>query len=200
MNYTNYDIIKIKTKNNEVLWNDIHGIAPAGTAIIMDKAMLNWLTKLTNTLEIWINKGENMTTGELLLARVNLGSIVEFWLRHFYTAYHEDYMKNPIRDKKQRIKAPEKDLSFEELKKLSTGILWDDEKDNMYKWVDSVQHKRNAVHSYLYKEIGTVSDFLNDINTLRSFIELIERRLPSVLNCLDEIPAEYVDLDGYFLI
>ena len=199
MNYTNYDIIKIRTRNNEVLWSDIHGIAPAGTASIMDNAMLNWLTELTNTLEIWINKGEDMTIGELLLARVNLGSIVEFWLRHFYTAYHEDYMKNPIRDKKQRIKAPEKDLSFEELKKLSTGILWDDEKDNMYKWVDSVQHKRNAVHSYLYKEIGTAADFMNDINTLRCFIELIERRLPSILDCLEEIPAEYVDFDGYFL-
>ena len=199
MNYTNYDIIKIRTRNNEVLWSDIHGIAPAETASIMDKAMLNWLTELTNALEIWINKGEDMTIGELLLARVNIGSIVESWLRHFYTAYQENYMKNPIRDKKQRIKAPEKDLSFEELKNLSIGILWDDKQDKMYKWVDSVQHKRNAVHSYLYKEIGTAADFMNDINTLRCFIELIERRLPSILDCLEEIPAEYVDLDGYFL-
>ena len=94
MNYTNYDIIKIRTRNNEVLWSDIHGIAPAETASIMDKAMLNWLTELTNALEIWINKGEDMTIGELLLARVNIGSIVESWLRHFYTAYQENYMKN----------------------------------------------------------------------------------------------------------
>lgn len=135
MNYTNYDIIKIRTRNNEILWNDIHGIATAETASIMDKAMLNWLTELTNTLEIWINKGESMTIGELLLARVNLSSIVESWLRHFYTAYHEDYMDNPIRDHNQRIKAPEKDLSFEELKELSIGILWDDKQDKMYKWV-----------------------------------------------------------------
>lgn len=83
MNYTNYEIIKIRTKNNEILWSNIHGIATEDTANIMDNAMLNWITELTNTLELWINKGKNMTTGELLLARVNLGSIVESWLRHF---------------------------------------------------------------------------------------------------------------------
>ena len=200
MSYTNYEIIRIRTKNNEILWEDIHGITTEDTANIMDKAMLNWLTELTNTLEIWIQKGENMTTGELLLARVNIGSIVESWLRHFYTAYHEDYMKNPIKDKKQKVKAPEKDLSFEELKNFSIGILWKDKNDDMYKWVDSVQHKRNAVHSYIYKDIGTPRNFLDDIDMLRKFIELIERRLPSILDCLEGIPYEYVDLDGYFII
>lgn len=200
MSYTNYEIIRIRTKNNEILWEDIHGITTEDTANIMDKAMLNWLTELTNTLEIWIQKGENMTTGELLLARVNIGSIVESWLRHFYTAYHEDYMKNPIKDKKHKVKAPEKDLSFEELKNFSISILWKDKNDDMYKWVDSVQHKRNAVHSYIYKDIGTPRNFLDDIDMLRKFIELIERRLPSILDCLEGIPYEYVDLDGYFII
>lgn len=67
MSITKYEEIKIRTKNNEILWNNIHGIATEDTANIMDKAMLNWLTELTNTLEIWINKGLNLTTGELIL-------------------------------------------------------------------------------------------------------------------------------------
>lgn len=65
MSITKYEEIKIRTKNNEILWKNIHGIATEDTANIMDKAMLNWLTELTNTLEIWINKGLNLTTGEL---------------------------------------------------------------------------------------------------------------------------------------
>lgn len=51
MSITKYEEIKIRTKNNEILWKNIHGIATEDTANIMDKAMLNWLTELTNTLE-----------------------------------------------------------------------------------------------------------------------------------------------------
>ena len=147
MSITKYEEIKIRTKNNEILWKNIHGIATEDTANIMDKAMLNWLTELTNTLEIWINKGLNLTTGELILARTNLGSIVEFWLRHFYTAYYEDYQNNPITNKNNVAKNAQKDASFDELKKFSTGILWKDDTDPMYKWVDSIQHKRNLLQA-----------------------------------------------------
>ena len=43
MSITKYEEIKIRTKNNEILWKNIHGIATEDTANIMDKAMLNWL-------------------------------------------------------------------------------------------------------------------------------------------------------------
>lgn len=198
MSITKYEEIKIRTNNNEILWNNIHGIATEDTANIMDKAMLNWLTELTNTLEIWINKGLNLTTGELILARTNLGSIVEFLLRHFYTAYYEDYQNNPITNKNNVAKNAQKDASFDELKKFSIGILWKDDTDPMYKWVDSIQHKRNAIHSFLYKEIGTPTEFLNDVDFLLDFIKKIENQLPSILDCIDVIPSGYVDIDGLF--
>ena len=198
MSITKYEEIKIRTKNNEILWKNIHGIATEDTANIMDKAMLNWLTELTNTLEIWINKGLNLTTGELILARTNLGSIVEFWLRHFYTAYYEDYQNNPITNKNNVAKNAQKDASFDELKKFSTGILWKDDTDPMYKWVNSIQHKRNAIHSFLYKEIGTPTEFLNDVDFLLDFIKKIENQLPSILDCIDVIPSGYEDIDGLF--
>ena len=84
------------------------------------------------------------------------------------------------------------------MKKFSTGILWKDDTDPIYKWVDSIQHKRNAIHSFLYKEIGTPTEFLNDVDFLLDFIKKIENQLPSILDCIDVIPSGYVDIDGLF--
>ncbi len=46
--------------------------------------MLEWQSELTITLKIWIDKGLTMSTGELILARANLGAVVESWLKFFY--------------------------------------------------------------------------------------------------------------------
>jgi len=56
--------------------------------------MLDWMSQLTQCLSIWIDKGLDMTDGELILARTNLGSIVECWLKFFYYVYYDDYQKN----------------------------------------------------------------------------------------------------------
>lgn len=162
--------------------------------------MLDRLTELTDALEIWINKGLRMTTGELLLAYVNLGSIVESWLRHFYTAYNNDYKSNPIKSKNKTTKNSWKEASFDDLQKYSIGILWKNKNDRLYQWVDSIRDKRNAVHSYLRKELGTPQNFINDIDYLKDFIKLIVEHLPPVLDCLETIPAGYIDIDEYFLL
>ena len=35
-----------------------------------------------------------MTKGELVLARVNIGAIVESWLKFFYCIYYHDYIES----------------------------------------------------------------------------------------------------------
>jgi hypothetical protein len=65
-----------------------------------------------------------MTTGELILARANLGAVVESWLKFFYSVYYEDYCKSPI-TKSGKMVEPEK-AQFEDLKTLvmvSCGIV-----------------------------------------------------------------------------
>ena len=65
---------------------------------------------------------------------------------------------------------PEK-AAFNELKDFSCGKLWDDKNSPEYVWVDSVQHKRNAIHSFRYRDIGTTLEFLDDINHLYNFVD-----------------------------
>ena len=131
MKRTKYEIVKKHTNNMSILWKECRGIAPDSVADKMDDAMLMWRVELTETLSIWIERGNCLTDGELILARTNMGALVESWLKFFYCAFYEDYMKNP-KIERGKIIEPNK-LSFEQLKEFSVGILWKDKSDSMYK-------------------------------------------------------------------
>lgn len=154
-----FEVLTIQTNNVALIWKDVYGIASDNAARKLDIAMLGWQSELTKTLKIWIDKGLNMTVGELILARANLVAVVESWLRFYYCVFYDDYIDEPMVTKKGKVLEPEKDMRFEDLKNFSTGILWDDDKSSDYLWVDSIQHKRNAIHSFTYKDIGTPMDF-----------------------------------------
>lgn len=182
-------IIQI-TNNTTLLWKEAahQSIPPQLAAKKIDDAMLDWMRELTKTLRLWTDKGGLMTSGELILARANLGAIVESWHKFFYCVYVDDYQKNPIPGSKGAI-APN-DLSFEDLKRYSRGILYtpNDDFDN---WVSRVQSKRNAIHSFNYREIGSADDFYDDIEKLYDFIELITDRVPPVEDYIQAYPAGY---------
>ena len=108
MKRSKFDVLKIKTNNAALIWKDVHGIAPDAAATKLDAAMLNWQSELTQTLEIWISKGLSMTEGELILARANLGAVVESWLKFFYCVYYDDYCKDPITNSKGKMVEPKK--------------------------------------------------------------------------------------------
>lgn len=195
MKYSKFDMLKKQTKNVSLIWKDVHGIAPDSSAKKLDSAMLDWQSELTQTLEIWLSKGLTMTDGELILACVNIGAVVESWLKFFYCVYYEDYCKNPIISKGKMIE-PEK-ASFENLKEFSTKKLWNNKSSQEYIWVDSIQHKRNAIHSFNFRDIGTTQDFLNDIDFLYEFVDNILSHLPPIEDYIETYPAGY-DLNTYF--
>lgn len=194
---SNFDILLDQTKNTMLIWKNVHGIASNGTAKKMDLAMLDWQYELTKTLRVWIDKGLEMTTGELILARANLGAVVETWLRFFYCVFYDDYMKQPKKDRNGKVLEPENDMRFEDLKIFSTGILWDDNESEDYKWVDSVQKKRNAIHSFTYRNIGTPEEFCTDISYLCEFVDMILMHLPPVEDFIECYPEGYV-LNVYY--
>ena len=175
------ELLKITSKTME-LWKKSWGIAPPSVSGKLDKAMLDWNLELTEALSIWIDKGLTMTKGELILARVNLGNIVEFWLKFFYSVYYEDYLQKPEIRKNKTIE-PES-LTFEQLKNYSVGILWDNDSCDGFKRVHSVQKKRNAIYSFSYRDIGSSSDFLNDVDALADFVQSVVDRLPPLEGCI----------------
>lgn len=195
MKYSKFDILKIKTNNTILLWKDVYGIASNASATKLYKAMLEWQKELTDTLEIWINKGLDMSTGELILARANLGSVVESWLKFFYCVYYDDYRKKPIIDKRKMIE-PE-NAKFEDLIDFSTGKLWADSDSPEYLWADTVRYKRNAIHSFKYRDIGTPQDFLDDMNHLYDFVDNILSYLPPIEDYIESYPVGYQFLSPF---
>ena len=186
-----YEVLKIQTMNTTLIWKDVHGLATEATAQKLDIAMLDWMSSLTDTLQIWINKGCFMTDGELILARTNLGALVESWLKLFYCVFYEDYLRNPRKDKKGLTIEPET-MSFDDLKNFSIGILWEDRQDKEYLWVDKVQHYRNAIHSFKWREIGTPAEFIDDVSIFCDFVDNILNHFPPIEDYIDVYPAGYI--------
>ena len=85
---SSFDSLVIKTNNIMFLWKKTRGFAPTKTADKLDNAMLELHCEMTRTLKIWIDKGLSMTNGELVLARANIGAVVESWLKFFYCVYY----------------------------------------------------------------------------------------------------------------
>ena len=184
--------------NTSLIWKDIHGIATEATAQKLDIAMLDWMSSLTDSLQIWIDKGLFMTDGELILARTNLGALVESWLKLFYCVYYEDYLRNPKTGKKGKMIEPE-ELSFETLKNFSVGILWDDQQNKEYIWVDKVQHYRNAIHSFKWREIGTAVEFIDDISVFCDFVDNILNHFPPIEDYIETYPAGYISNPSFYV-
>lgn len=188
------------TNNIILLWKEAaqENIPPSSAAQKIDDAMLEWMGELTKTLRLWTDKGSKMTSGELILARANLGAIVESWLKFFYCAYNEDYQKNPkTKTVKSKVVTIEpNDLRFDQLKQYSRGILYQ-LNDAWETWIDSVQIKRNAIHSFNYREIGTSEDYYNDVEKLYDFIQLIDDRLPPVEDYIQTYPVGYKRPDPF---
>lgn len=185
---TDFSLLLEQTEKQVALWKCARGIAPEAVVAKIENAPLDCLVELTECLSIWIEKGESMSTGELILARTNLGAVVECWLRFFYYIHYLDYKDSPLKKKGTTIIEPE-DLSFEQLKKFSTNILWDDEQTDDYKWIESVQKKRNTIHAFKNHEIGTCSEFLKDVDALNEFVENLISHFPP----LEVIMKDYMD-------
>lgn len=77
MRRSDYEVLQLQTNNMALVWKESRGIAPDSVADKLDDAMLKWMSELTDTLKIWIDKGSTMTEGELILARTNMGAWIE---------------------------------------------------------------------------------------------------------------------------
>ncbi len=169
---------ELSRKSHEVFnfWKNPKGWAPDSVTELLVAARLDWLSGLTDALEIWVNRVPCMTDGELLLARANLGALVEGWLMLFYCVYYEDYRTAPL-TKKNGEMVPPNSLKMEQVKQFSRGILWNPGSE-WDKWVERVQRTRNAIHAFNDRDIGTPQEFMDDVCRFSDFIDVINSRLP----------------------
>jgi hypothetical protein len=152
-------------------WKDVKGWAPAEAADILKGSMLEWQTSLATSLKRWVRcKSE----GDLILAWTNLGSLAEGALKLFLCAYLHDFLNDSeaaiekkhkakgtaeaeIEKLKAKINAPD-GLALEALKVFFAEHIWDN-KAEPHLYLTDLQKRRNAIHAFQKKEIGTFADF-----------------------------------------
>lgn len=160
---------EMKRRSKELLefyHQKARGWEPDEVADLTEAAALDWLFSLTETLDIWRKKADGvMTDGEVILGYANLGILLEGWLTLYLTVYLEDFRK----DAKKNLPSQ---LTLERLIQFIRKNVWNDgeKKQQWIAWMDGIRKKRNAVHAFQYRDIGTNKELKADIEKYDKFI------------------------------
>ncbi|WP_050385869.1 hypothetical protein [Bradyrhizobium pachyrhizi] len=176
-------IIKLNDGLQE-FWSKSHGWAPIEAAGLLSKSRLDWQVSLSKTLHMWIEKPSHaLTPGELILAWANLGSLLEGTLKLFLSVWYNDYAADienlkkagAFNKKKNKIVEPDV-LMLEPLRKYfaQKGLL----SKNSLALIKLVQQRRNAIHAFQNKDIGTTKEFNDALRCYLDTLREVNGRLP----------------------
>jgi hypothetical protein len=157
-------------------WSKADGWAPIEAAQLLSKSRLDWQVSLSACLKLWLDKSSSTDeAGRLILGWANLGSLIEGSLKLFLSVWYEHY-RNDVEAiiRKGRLQEPD-GLQLEPLRQFFRKRIWDDKWDQ---WVEHVQHRRNAIHAYKDRDIGTHEVFTADMRTYLQLLRYINFRLP----------------------
>jgi hypothetical protein len=128
-------IERIETLNHNLafFWRASAGWAPVEAAGLLSKSRLDWQVSLSTSLRLWVREPPDaLSAGELILAWVNLGSLIEGTMKLLLSVYYKDYhadidglkASNAFHNKKQ-VPIPPDALGLDVLRSYfeSKGLL-----------------------------------------------------------------------------
>lgn len=174
---------EIATENERIakFWSSAEGWAPLNAAQLLSKSRLDRQVSLSWTLELWVSPAARMgapdTDGRIILGWANVGSLVEGSLKWFLSVYYDDYKKdiNIIKNKKG-IRDPDGE-ALESLRIFFAKSVWTGS-DKWDEWITGVQQRRNAIHAYKHRELGTLDDLETSVRSYREFLKALDSRVP----------------------
>jgi hypothetical protein len=134
------------------------GWAPPVATAILTRSRLDRQASLCECLRLWLDLPAEHGDGHLILAWANLGSLVEGTLKFFLSVFAQDYERNPKHRKGKPLDPDE--LEFEVLRTFFRENVWLASQHFWDPWLQCVQWRRNAIHAYRHREIGTHAEFL----------------------------------------
>ncbi len=152
------------------------GWAPQAPSQLLEKSMLHWQTSLAKSLVRWTDA---TSEGDLILAWTNLGVLVEGQMKLFLCVYYDDYKTDidAIRKGKSKRLADPDICGLEDLRSFFVKRIWDTGR-NWNPYVEMVQKRRNAIHAFQNKDIGTFNDWADALRLHLSFVRYTGGRLP----------------------
>jgi len=157
-------------------WTKADGWAPIKAAQLLSKSRLDWQVSLSICLKIWLAEYlPDDKSGRLILAWTNLGSLVEGTMKLFLSVWYEDYKKDVEAIKKKGKLTDPNSLQLEPMRQFFRKRIWDEDWDA---WIQHIQQRRNAIHAYKNRDIGTFNEFFADVRRYLEFLRYINSRLP----------------------
>lgn len=159
-------------------WKDAKGWAPLESADLLSASMLDEQGSLAASLERWVSAE---TSGDLILAWANLGALVEGQLKLLLSVYLLDYQRDVptlLSKKGKRLYSSTPDgMMLHSLQKFCETQVWDSA-DPWDDYVNRVRTRRNTIHAFQYKDIGTFAEWRDELRNHLEFIEHVNELLP----------------------
>ena len=171
------EIIRLNKKISQ-FWASAHGWAPSDASNKLSQARLDRQYALSICLDEWTrDRYSHHSDGRLILAWVNLGSLVEGTLKWFLNVYDDNYSSDPVKKDKQAIEAGELMLGI--TRDYFKKHVWvDSERDHWDEWISKVQKRRNSIHAYSDHDIASFSEFDLDVEKYLELLEELNGRTP----------------------
>lgn len=159
-------------------WTKADGWAPIEASQLLSKSRLDWQVSLSNCLKIWFAEPlPDDRSGRLILAWINLGSLVEGTMKLFLSVWYNTYKKAVEAIKKKGRLVDPDSLQLELMRQFFRKKIWR-KGDEWDEWIQHIQQRRNAIHAYKSRNIGTFDEFFVDMRRYLEFLRYINSRLP----------------------
>lgn len=174
------DIYVIQTGLSE-LFSNARGWGGDASVDLLEAANLDLMPSLAKALLHWPTNSD-LSPGELVLAWANLGSIQESSLRLFLAVYLTDFQDDAellasLKATYDGQLANPGNIAMEKMRQyIGKRKLFTAEDRRM---IHIVQMRRNAIHSFAKKELGSPIEFASAVRWYRTFIARIATTLPS---------------------
>jgi len=165
-------------------WSSAQGWAPKGAADLVSKSRLDRQVSLSESLRHWTQGAEaEISDGDLILAWANLGSLIEGTIKLFLAVYYEDYKKDLETLKEtQAWHAKQEKLLDPDGLRLDVLVAYCEKADLLgakdLELCRLVQSRRNAIHAFRDREIGTGAELWLAIRSYLVFSRATNLRLP----------------------
>lgn len=161
-------------------WSDACGWAPRDAANLLSRSRLDWQVSLSQSLRIWTRppKPEELDAWQIL-GYANLGALLEGSLKLFLSVWYTTYRDDVIAITKHNVLQDPDEVSLAPLRLFFKKRIWSNApSDNWDPWIHRIQRRRNSIHAFKDRDIGTHAELLEDIRIYLRFLRRINGHLP----------------------
>jgi hypothetical protein len=173
---------RIVTLNNglRLFWSKMEeGWAPTEAAQLLSRSRLDWQVSLSRCLKFWLSEcSPDENDGRLILAWTNLGSLVEGTMKLFLSVYYVDFQKDDLALRRDGSLIDPDTMDLDKMRQFFRERFWQGGDERWDSWILHIQQRRNAVHAFKNRDIGTLDEFYDDVRKYLKFLRYINEKLP----------------------